>query len=884
MTPSPRFADEIREAWLSFFEERGHKRVASSSLIPHDKSLLLTTAGMVQFKPFMLGEEKAPYRRATSVQKCFRTTDIDRIGITDRHFTFFEMLGNFSFGDYFKREALQWAWELVTEVWQLHPDRLWVTIFEEDDEAEQIWHELVGLKQERIIRRGKADNFWDMGAAGPCGPCSEIYYDRGDKFGSGASPADDETRYVEIWNLVFMEFIRDDAANVVGELPQKNIDTGAGLERVAMVLQGADSVFEVDTTLPILKEAQRLTGVRYRSSESSDVSLRVLTDHARASAFLIADGVFPSNEERGYVLRRIIRRAVRHARLLGAEGDVLTALALATVEVLGGAYPELKKQAALIERVCRTEESRFKDTLATGLEHLEQALERLSPGDVLSGEVVFRLHDTYGFPVDLTREVAQERGVAIDEEGFNAHMAEQRRRARQAKRAQGSGVSEEALGVFKEHLDRFGPTAFSGYERLEDRAKIVAIVRDGESLEMAGVGEVVEVLTDKTPFYGEAGGQVGDVGRIATETGEASVIDTTHPLFELTSHRVRVEKGALFRDQGAHLVVDAVKRLRTTRHHTATHVLHWALREVLGTHVKQAGSLVAPDRLRFDFSHFEQVRPEELFQVEQLANSKVIADQPVITFETTKDEAERLGALAFFGDKYGEIVRVVQAGDFSRELCGGTHVHALGEVGPVLVLSEGSIGSNLRRIEAVSGEAAVKRMLSDRRLLSGSAATLKAAPEKLMERVDQLLAELKAAQTETRRMRERLASQQAATIASSTQVSDVKGVRFVVYHLDDTAEGLRDTALRLRDSHGIDISVLGGVHGGRVHLVAVSSKRAVEAGLQAAQILAGPARLVGGGTGKNPELAVGGGPNTSALGSALDAARKEILDSLKSAR
>lgn len=880
MRSRPRSAQEIREAWLGFFESREHRRIASSSLIPYDRSLLFTTAGMVQFKPYMLGEETPPYRRAVSVQKCFRTTDIERIGVTDRHFTFFEMLGNFSFGDYFKKEAIEWAWELVTNIWELPEERLWVTVYSEDDEAASIWQESVGLDGERVVRRGKEDNFWDMGAAGPCGPCSEIYFDRGEEFGPGGGPAANETRYVEIWNLVFMESMRDNEGNVVGELPQKNIDTGAGLERVAMVLQGAKSVFEVDTTLPILEEAQHLTGVSYGASERADISLRVLTDHARASAFLVADGVFPSNEERGYVLRRVIRRAVRHARLLGAEGEIVTSLATKAIEVLGGAYPELDKQASLIERVCRTEESRFRETLATGTEHLDQALASLPPQEPLPGEVIFRLHDTYGFPVDLTREVAAERGVEIDEAGFRGLMEAQQKRAREAARTAGGGLSEVALSVLREHLNRFGPTAFTGYDKTEDDATVLAIYRDGESLEMASKGARVDLLTDRTPFYGEAGGQVGDTGVLVTETGRARVVDTSHPLFELTSHRVEVTEGAVFTGQAAHLEVEVGRRIRTMRHHTATHVLHWALREVLGLHVKQAGSLVAPDRLRFDFSHFEQVRQEELAEVETLANSKVISDQPVLTFETTRPEAERLGALAFFGDKYGDIVRVVQAGDFSRELCGGTHVRSLGEVGPVLITSEGSIGSNLRRIEAVGGEEAVARTVSERATLARISADLKTTPDRLRERVDQLLSELKSAQNEARKLSERLAGLLAARIADSQDAGEARGLRYVVSRLDEAPESLRETGLALRGVHGFDLAILGGVFGGRAHLVAVASTRAVESGVSAAATIAEAARIVGGGTGKNPELAVGGGPRVTELANALESARRAAAAAL----
>ncbi|HXW33688.1 MAG TPA: alanine--tRNA ligase, partial [Acidimicrobiales bacterium] len=660
-------ANELRTSFTSFFADRGHVSVPSASLIPHDPTVLFTIAGMVQFKPYFLGDEQPPWPRATSVQKCFRTTDIDIVGESERHFTFFEMLGNFSFGDYFKDDAIPFAWDLLTGPLGIDGDRLWVTVHNEDDEAAQIWVDAVGFPADRVQRMG-ADNFWQMGdaATGPCGPSSEVFFDRGDSYGRGGGPAGgDDERYREIWNLVFMQFNRlEDGALV--ELPRKNIDTGAGLERILPVVQGVASPYDTDLFRPILETASSVTGVAYGSDHRSDVSLRILVDHARAMAMLVSDGVLPTNEGRGYVLRRVIRRAVRHAHQLGTSNPVTARLVEEVAAVLGETWPALVTDLDLIKETVSREESQFRRTLEAGSAILEEELAK-GTGRV-SGEVAFRLHDTHGFPIELTKELATEAGVDVDLEGFEREMKAQRERAKEDARARRAAMADER--VYREVLDQSGPTRFTGYERYQEPTRVVAVAAGSQP-------ETAEIILDRTPFYAEGGGQVGDTGVITTETGKATVLDTQNVLPGLIVHRAKVE-GEIFPDQDALAAIDAGRRERIRRNHTGTHLLHGALRLVLGDHVRQQGSHVAPDRLRFDFSHPSAVRPAELAEVSEVANEDVLTDDRVDVLHTTKAEAESMGALAFFDDKYGDEVRVVKAGPHSTELCGGTHVDALG--------------------------------------------------------------------------------------------------------------------------------------------------------------------------------------------------------------
>jgi alanyl-tRNA synthetase len=833
---------------------------------------------MVPFKPYFLGEETPPHKRATTVQKVVRTIDIDIIGSTKRHLSFFEMPGNFSFGDYFKEDAIAWSYEFVTERLGLDPDLLWYTVFETDDEAAEIWSGIVPA--ERIQRRDEKENFWQMGVPGPCGPSSEIFFDKGPQFGEGGGPAvGDEDRFVEVWNLVFMQNIQDEPYHVIGDLPAKSIDTGMGLERMAAVLQGVPSVFDIDTISHVRDAASSYTGLTYGEDELHDVSLRILADHGRAVTFLIADGVVPSNDGRGYVLRRILRRAVRHAWQYGGEGLVFPSLVEATVEVMGDWYTEVVERREFIYQVVIREEERFRRTLESGHQLLDAELAR-DDAAALSGAAVFKLHDTFGFPVELTREIAAERGVEVDTQGFESEMAEQRRRARAAWKG---GDEVAAQEVYRSVLDVTGLTDFVGYETDTAEGQILAMVADGETVERAEEGRSVELFLSRSPFYGESGGQIGDTGLIETETGSAVVLDTKHALQGLHGHRVRVQSGYLTVGQEATATIDIPRREAIRRSHTGTHVLHWALRDVLGDHARQAGSLVEPGRLRFDFSHFTQVAPQELAEVEARANEKLIDNEMVKTTVTTKEEAEEMGALAFFGDKYGDTVRVVQVGNFSTEFCGGTHTHTSAQVGPLLVTSESSIGSNLRRVEALTGLSAYKQLVDVRagldrvgRILKVSGPEVPARIEGLLERIDSLEAEL-----------ETLRSQRRGELAVelARQAVKVGETSLVVASAPDLAPGsLRQLALGVRDRLGSPaVVVAGSALAGKGSLVAVVTKDLVGAGVSAAVIISDAATELGGGGSRDPELAQAGGPHGDRLDDALERARdnaERLLGSL----
>ena len=844
-------ANQLRKAFIGFFEERGHTVVPSASLIPHDRTVLFTVAGMVPFKPYFVGEEPAPWPRAVSVQKCVRAggkhNDLDEIGRTKRHLTFFEMLGNFSFGDYFKERAIPLAWEFVTEVLDLDPDRLWVTVHTTDDEAEAIWHDIVGLPRERIQRLDE-DNFWQMADTGPCGPSSEIFWDMGDEYGEAGGPAHGGAeRFVEIWNLVFMQYDQH-ADGSRAPLPEPSIDTGAGLERILTVLQDEDSIFHTDEFRRLIAKASALSGVAYGGDERTDVSLRILADHARAMTFLVNDGVIPSNEERGYVLRRIIRRAVRHAYLLGVDEVITPALVDEVVAIMADDYPELVESHAVVRQTIEREETRFRETLRTGSAILETALEKLEPGQALPGDVAFQLHDTYGFPLEVTQEIVAEQGVEVDQAGFDGAMAEQRQRAKANQRkVQGpAGALDLDLPV----------TEFVGREHNEVDAPVLAVLdRDGDTV----------IVLAQTPFYAESGGQVGDTGSITTGTGRAQVTDTTYGPPGVVFHHASVD-GEIEVGQVAHAAIDVERRDAIRRNHTGTHILHWALREVLGDHVKQQGSLVAPDRLRFDFSHFEPVSAEQIAAIEDLANREILTDAEVRHTEMDKAAAEALGAIAFFGDKYGDRVRVLEAGPHSTEFCGGTHVTALGQIGPVKVVSEGSIGSNLRRIEAVTGLGTVDRLRRDEDLLAGAADRLGVAPDELVTGIDKRLEELKALRDEVKALKRQTATGQAGALAASA----ADGV--VVARVDGLdRDGLRDLAVAVRDRDGVRaVVIIGEPDGGGVGLVAAVTP---DSGLNAGELIADAAKTVGGGGGRAPDLAVAGGRDPAKIDDALDQAR-----------
>jgi len=854
----PLDAARLRAAFIDFFVAKGHVAVPSASLIPHDPSVLFTIAGMVPFKPYFVGEEAAPWKRATTVQKCFRTVDIEIVGTTSRHCTFFEMLGNFSFGDYFKSEAIPFAWELVTEVLGIDPDRLWVTVHESDDDAEQIWADAIGVERDRIQRMGE-DNFWKMGETGPCGPSSEIYFDKGSAFGEEGGPAHGGAdRFVELWNLVFMQYNRR-ADGSTEDLPRPSIDTGAGLERILPILQGVDSIFETDLFVPMIEAAQAVTGAVAGRDARVDTDLRVLADHGRAMAMLVSDGVLPANDGRGYVLRRIVRRAVRRARRLGVSGVVTPALVDAAAAVLGGPYPALVEGKDLVTDVLVREEEGFLRTLATGSALLDEAL--AAGGGTISGEAAFRLHDTFGFPVELTREMAAEAGVEVDMVGFEVAMERQRALARAASRVARAPGGDE---TYRSILDAEGRTSFVGSspDRYAVPARVVAVVP------MADRPDRVEIFLDQTPFYAEGGGQVGDTGTIVTETGVATVVDTVPALPGLSAHRATVA-GEVHTGQDALATVDAARREALRRNHTGTHLLHAALRTVLGDHVRQQGSLVAPDRLRFDFSHPGGVRPEELGAVTELANADVLTDERVTVTETSKAEAEAMGALAFFGDKYGDRVRVVRAGSHSIELCGGTHVDALGMIGPIVVVSESSIGSNTRRIEAVTGRGALDHLQSRQAVLDEAAALLRTEPENLPEAIERLLARQRAAEKHLESLRARELHEEARRLVGEA----IDGV--VVARRDGVAaDGLRAMATEAcRAGHLRAVVVAGSPDGQRAAVaVAADGSGADHAG----DLVKRLAPLLGGGGGGSKEVAVAGGKNPSGLDAALDDARRAL--------
>ena len=859
---------EIRERFLRFFEERGHTRVRSSSLIPPPETgLLLTNAGMNQFIPYFLGHAEPPYPRATSVQKSFRTTDIDLVGHTSRHCTLFEMLGNFSFGDYFKSGAAAYAYELITEGYGIDPELLWVTVFETDDEAATIWAEEVGVPRDRIVKRGKEDNFWWTHAAGPGGPCSEIYVDRGPKYGREGGPAVDEERHLEIWNLVFMQNQMNDAGEVVGDLPKKNIDTGSGLERVAMVLQGKDSFYETDLVRPILEIAESLSGKRYGEDERTDVSLRILDEHGRAVSFLIADGVLPSNEGRGYVLRRMLRRVVSHARRLGVRDPVMERLTETAIAVLGDAYPELKENREYVLQVASSEEERFAATLRQGMVLFESETGRLEKGQTLPGDVAFRLHDTHGFPLELTMELAAEQDLQVDMDRFAELMEQQRQRAQEA--AKRGGVGEEAVG---DAAARVGRTEFLGYETTSVEGRIEAMFVDGREADAAHEGQAVLVLLNRTPFYPEGGGQVGDRGLIRAIGGMVEVLDAKPGPGAVVVHFGRVRNGEVRVGQQVHAEVDPEFRQGSARSHTATHVVHWTLRHLLGEHARQAGSLVQPGRLRFDFTHHQAVPAGVLEKAEYVANARLAEDSPVRAYETTVEFARSEGAIALFGEKYGDIVRVVEIGDYSKELCGGTHVPHTGRVAIVKILGEGSIGSGMRRIEALVGPDALRYVNEEHRLLQEVAQALGAGdPAQAPERARRTMERIKQLESELGRIRKGERGTVVDELAAKAQ--SVDGVRLVVSAVpgEDT-NGLRELADLLRtrlEREGEGAAVLGATEGDSARLVAAVTKPLVTRGVTAKKLLEHAARAIGGGAGGKDHLGMAGGKNPGGLDEAL---------------
>jgi len=859
MNSPPHTAQELRTSFLKFFAERDHTPVPSASLIPHDPTVLFTVAGMVPFKPYFVGDEVAPYSRAATIQKCARAggkhNDLDDVGRTKRHLVFFEMMGNFSFGDYFKAKAIPWSWEFVTETLGFDGDRIWVTVHTSDDEAEAMWHEEVGVPMDRIQRLGDKDNFWQMGDTGPCGPCSELHIDRGSEFGPPGGPLNDPhgDRFMEFWNLVFMQYNQSSDGSRV-PLPKPSIDTGAGLERILALLQGKDSVWETDAIFPIVEAAQSVTGSSYKIGDYEDrasFSLRVLAEHARSSTMLVNDGVFPSNEGRGYVLRRIIRRAVRHAYLLGTEKLVMPALVESAISTMGEAYPEVIAQKDFILGVLTKEEERFRQTLKTGLSILETELNQAEENHVVSGSTAFLLHDTYGFPLEVTQEIVAERELSVDLEGFRVEMDQQRQRAKAARK--GNVADDSRMDLYREVMESHGTGAFVGYERESCSTKVMAIIPDDDGL--------FDVFLEQTPFYAESGGQVGDTGFLTSSSGNYEVLDTTYALPGLRRHLCRVISGTLLINQEVEASIDGLRRTAIRRHHTATHILHWALREVLGEHVKQAGSLVNDERLRFDFSHYDSLSSDQLKSIEDLANTLTLDNAAVTSLETSKDEALEKGAIAFFGDKYGDRVRVLSAGP-SVELCGGTHVTATGDIGLIHIISEGSVGANLRRIEAVAGIRSLELLQREHRSLTEAALLLGTNSQELLFGVHRKLDEFKAVQEENKLLRSRLAVFGAATLAQGA----TDGI--VVARVDELSPGdLRELALAVRQQVGIRAVVLGGLTPeGGVSLVAAVTPTS---GLSATALIKDAAKAVGGGGGGKGDIATAGGKLPENLPDAL---------------
>ncbi|AXI80718.1 alanine--tRNA ligase [Peterkaempfera bronchialis] len=882
---------EIRRRWLRFFEERGHTVVPSASLVADDPTLLLVPAGMVPFKPYFLGEVKPPFSRATSVQKCVRTPDIEEVGKTTRHGTFFQMCGNFAFGDYFKEGAITYAWELLTTPvadggFGLEPEKLWITVYQDDDEAEKIWRDVVGVPAERIQRLGMKDNFWSMGVPGPCGPCSEINYDRGPAYGVEGGPAVNDERYLEIWNLVFMQYERGagdgkDGFEILGDLPSKNIDTGLGLERLAAVLQGVDNIYEIDTTRMILGRAGELTGHRYGAGQKSDISLRVIADHIRTAVMLISDGVTPGNEGRGYVLRRIFRRAIRNMRLLGATQPVALQLVDVTIEAMGPQYPELHEDRKRIETVAAAEEASFLQTLRTGTTILDTAVSeaRGAGSTVLAGDKAFQLHDTYGFPIDLTLEMAAEQGLTVDEAGFRRLMKEQRDRAKADARAKKHGHAD--VSAYREVADRAGATAFTGYTDTSGEAAVVGLLVDGASAPAAHEGDEVEVVLDRTPFYAEGGGQLADHGRIRFDSGAVvEVRDVQQPVPGVTVHKGSVLVGEVVLGSAAYAQIDVDRRRSVSRAHSATHLTHQALRDALGPTAAQAGSENAPGRFRFDFGSPAAVPGSVLTDVEQKINEVLARELDVTAEVMTMDEARKQGAIAMFGEKYGDAVRVVTIGDFSKELCGGTHVANTAQLGLVKLLGESSIGAGVRRVEALVGVDAYRFLAREHTVVSQLTELVKGRPEELPEKISGMLAKLKDAEKEIERYRAEKVLAAAAGLAESAE--SIHGTALVAARVPDGtgADDLRKLVLDVRGRLGSRPAVVAAftVANGRPLTVIATSEAARERGIKAGELVRTAAKTLGGGGGGKDDVAQGGGTDPAAVDEAIEAVRRLVAE------
>lgn len=872
----PYGVNQLRKMFLEFFESKGHLAMKSFSLVPHnDKSLLLINSGMAPLKPYFTGQEIPPRRRVTTCQKCIRTGDIENVGKTARHGTFFEMLGNFSFGDYFKNEAIEWSWEFLTEVVGLDPDRLYPSIYEEDEEAFEIWNKKMGIPAERIFRFGKADNFWEHGS-GPCGPCSEIYYDRGEKYGCGSPDCTvgcECDRYMEIWNNVFTQFDNDGHGHY-SELEQKNIDTGMGLERLASVVQDVDSIFDVDTLKALRDHICRLADTEYGKDAQADISIRVITDHTRSVTFMISDGIMPSNEGRGYVLRRLLRRACRHGRLLGIEGSLIPELAQTVIEGSKDGYPELEEKKDFILKVIAKEEDQFNKTIDQGLGILAEMTAKMEAEQTttLSGADAFKLYDTYGFPIDLTKEILEEKGMQVDEEGFHASMEVQRKTARAAR---GETNYMGADVTVYESIDPSITSTFVGYENLAWKSPITVLTSDTEIVEALSDGQRGTVFAEETPFYATSGGQEADTGIIRTAEGEFKVEDTVKLLGGKIGHVGVVIKGMIKTGDQAELCVDAEKRALSARNHSATHLLQKALRTVLGTHVEQAGSSVNEERLRFDFSHFSAMTAEELQKVEEIVNEQIVAGLPVKVENMPIEEARKTGAQALFGEKYGDVVRVVNMGDYSIEFCGGTHVKNTNEIMAFKILSESGVAAGVRRIEALTSKGLIRYYDNLEKKLNEAAKVLKATPDNLAEKIAHLTAENKALHSEVESLKSKLAQDAMGDVMN--QVQEIKGVKLLAAEVDGVdMNGLRDLGDQLKEKLGEGVVVLASGNDGKVSLMVTATDAAMKQGAHAGNLVKAIAGLVGGGGGGRPNMAQAGGKNPAGIQEALKKAAEAL--------
>ena len=872
--------NELRRMFLDFMESKGHLKMKSFSLVPHnDNSLLIINSGMAPLKPYFTGQEIPPRRRVTTCQKCIRTGDIENIGKTARHGTFFEMLGNFSFGDYFKKEAIAWSWEFLTQVVGLDPDRLYPSVYEDDDEAFELWNKQQGIPAERIFRFGKEDNFWEHGS-GPCGPCSEIYYDRGEKYGcgkQGCTVGCDCDRYMEVWNNVFSQFNNDGHGHYT-DLIQKNIDTGMGLERLAVAVQDVDSIFDVDTLRALTDHVGEVAHAVYHEDEKKDVSIRIITDHIRSVTFMISDGIMPSNEGRGYVLRRLLRRAARHGRILGIDGLFLSELAKVVIATSKDGYPELEEKKEMILKVISEEENKFNKTIDQGLTILEdfEAAMKEEGKTTLDGADAFKLYDTYGFPLDLTKEILEEKGFDVDEEGFKENMEAQRQAARKARKT--TNYMGADVTVYQS-IDPSVTSKFVGYDKLVSDSKILVLTTEDEIVEALTDGQNGTIITEETPFYGTMGGQQGDIGVIETESGSFTVKDTIHLQGGKIGHVGTMTKGMLTQGETVTLKVDEKNRQLTSKNHSATHVLQKALRMVLGSHVEQAGSYVSKDRLRFDFTHFQAMTKEELAKVEEIVNDQIAAALPVVTKETTIDEAKKMGAMALFGEKYGSTVRVVCMGDFSLELCGGTHVSNTAAINCFKIISESGIAAGVRRIEALTSEGLIhyyEKLSAD---LAEASAAAKTTPDKLTERIETMQGEIKALQSENEKLKNQMAKDAVGNVMD--QVVEINGVKLLAVALKDTGMNeLRNLGDQFKEKLGNGVVVIASAADGKVNLMATATDEAIKAGAHAGNLIKGIAALVGGGGGGRPNMAQAGGKNPDGIQAALKKAAEVLKDQL----